>query len=1099
MTQIQTGLANRGHFLSGFEDKAFCSFNGLCLQQISRAIALLSAVIGSSFLGQAGAEAGLKDREVRRAGSTPVVTGNIPTQSAFPDTLFSLKISPTGYFTDSDSGGFKLDVVEKSSQTPLSWLNLELEEIHYLSSQSSTLDTSRDLHIVGNLAYIANGFSGLSIVDISNPNNPILLGSRDTPGDASGIDVEGNYAYIADYTSGLQIIDVSNPNNPTMAGSYEGSVSPRTLDVEGNFAYLAGSSGGLKIVDVSDPYNPTLAGIYGASANGIQTVGNLTYVASPTSGLQIIDVSNSSATTLTGSYDLTTAYNVRVLGNLAYIADINFGLYIIDVSDPTDPTLAGSYRLRSGAFGLDVSGHYAYITNDVDNLQVFDVSNPSAPTLIGTYFGKRLSEVSVIGNFIYSVEFSFGLTILEETLQLSGTPKTTDIGNYELELIAEDLDLNRVSSTFTLRIESPPVVASSISNQLINVQAPFNLFLDQAVFPDPNDDVVHYTAKKVNQTALPAWLSFSPIGIFSGTPQSSDTGTYDIQVEAFDGTVLTRANTTFSLTVDHFPEVSATITNQAAEIAIPYYFQVPTGTFIDQDIGDTLSYNSNLGNGSPLPTWLSFNSTNLQFTGTPFAGDVGALTIALSATDTPGAVASTTFTLAVGEFPALLNPISSQLAATGTRYRFSIPGDTFTTPPGEILSYSASQADGSLLPAWLGFVGPRLEFQGTPQPSDKGAVSLKVVAEDSKGGTAQSLFDLSVIDTLSQEVARIGGSFNYQIPDDMISSPLGSVTYTVTLKDGSPLPAWLNYNPAANTISGVPPDGSDGAYSLLVTADDGVQPPVLGILTLNINPNAPPKVANPISSQTAQVGQTYTLVVPDNTFADPNDDLLTLSAKRVNEKSLPSWLTFTDRTLTGKPNPGDTDAFSDRTVPLQICATDDNQEACSTFDLTVQGTSNAETAVAILGPLVGAIGLAFGWYNKRGLLLNPWNREKYDKGTISVAIGTPFNYTFEAPKSEIKLIQAFEGRRMFGSLPAPKSLDEKGWLEWIKQDKPITGGNLLPCWLTYKEGGSELVSSSGPSQNDVGLYTVRAFAQGEIILEEVKLNVCNKTDKEVLL
>jgi hypothetical protein len=201
--------------------------------------------------------------------------------------------------------------------------------------------------------------------------------------------------------------------------------------------------------------------------------------------------------------------------------------------------------------------------------------------------------------------------------------------------------------------------------------------------------------------------------------------------------------------------------------------------------------------------------------------------------------------------------------------------------------------------------------------------------------------------------------------------------------------------------------------------------------------------------------------------------------------------------LTGKPGPGDTGAFNDKTVPLQICATDSDQEACSVFDLSVQGKSNAEIALAIFGPLAAIAGLALGWYSKRGVILNPWNRKNYDKGTKTVSIGMPFSHQFKIPKSKIKLVKAFKGRRMLGGLPAPKKLDEKGCLEWLKHDRSISGGSLLPDWIRYDAANTQLISNYVPRTEDFGLYTVRAYGHGEVILEEVRLDVGGQGSKNI--
>ncbi len=68
----------------------------------------------------------------------------------------------------------------------------------------------------GTKAYIADGGSGLQIIDISDPTALSILSSIDTPGYAFDIAlaVDESKAYIADGQSGIQIIDVSGINIP---------------------------------------------------------------------------------------------------------------------------------------------------------------------------------------------------------------------------------------------------------------------------------------------------------------------------------------------------------------------------------------------------------------------------------------------------------------------------------------------------------------------------------------------------------------------------------------------------------------------------------------------------------------------------------------------------------------------------------------------------------------------------------------------------------------------------------------------------------------------------------------------------------------------
>ncbi|MDP8240185.1 MAG: hypothetical protein P9X24_13935 [Candidatus Hatepunaea meridiana] len=84
-------------------------------------------------------------------------------------------------------------------------------------------DKARDLFVRGDYAYVATELSGLQILDISNPENPELVGYwDDNPLEAQCVYVSGDYAYITDgKQSGLRIIDISDPENPTETGYLE--------------------------------------------------------------------------------------------------------------------------------------------------------------------------------------------------------------------------------------------------------------------------------------------------------------------------------------------------------------------------------------------------------------------------------------------------------------------------------------------------------------------------------------------------------------------------------------------------------------------------------------------------------------------------------------------------------------------------------------------------------------------------------------------------------------------------------------------------------------------------------------------------------------
>ena len=95
------------------------------------------------------------------------------------------------------------------------------------------------------------------------------------------------------------------------------------------------------------------------------------------------------------------------------------------------------------------------------------------------------------------------------------------------------------------------------------------------------------------------------------------------------------------------PLVLAALADQHTTAGAAYSFTVADTTFIDLDVGDTLSFSASLATGSPLPTWLSFNAATRTFGSTPGALDAGDFDLKVTATDTQDATASDVFRLTV--------------------------------------------------------------------------------------------------------------------------------------------------------------------------------------------------------------------------------------------------------------------------------------------------------------------------------------------------------------------------------------------------------------------------------------------------------------------
>jgi len=235
---------------------------------------------------------------------------------------------------------------------------------------------------------------GLSVIDVSNPVNPHRLGGYDTSGRAKGIAVVGNHAYVAEGWEGLEVFDVSNPSDPQRVGGYETSGAANDVTVTDHYAYLAGGHWDnvaeitrdfLVVIDVSNPTSPQRVGGYdatweygGEEGTCVAVTSNFAYVGKGGFGLHVIDVTNPAKPQWVGRYYPGGGSNgARAIGNCLYVATED-GVHVLDVTAPASPKLAGVVETGGSVEDVSVSGRYAYLA-DGGGLRILDVSDPARP------------------------------------------------------------------------------------------------------------------------------------------------------------------------------------------------------------------------------------------------------------------------------------------------------------------------------------------------------------------------------------------------------------------------------------------------------------------------------------------------------------------------------------------------------------------------------------------------------------------------------------------------------------------------------------------------------------------------------------------------
>ncbi|MCA9759826.1 MAG: hypothetical protein KDA27_28775, partial [Candidatus Eisenbacteria bacterium] len=178
-------------------------------------------------------------------------------------------------------------------------------------------DWMYDVAVEGNIAVVANGNIGTGVIDVSDPAAPVLraqfdsnlpCGASTEPAYVQGVDIQGSLVFAAEEDCGLRILDISDPGNPVTVGTLDTPGGAIKVVVEGGIAYLADNPG-LKIIDVSNPSNPFLRSAVGGVCLDVAVADGYAYMAGDAQGIKVVDVHDPDAPVVVGSYD--TGYFAR--------------------------------------------------------------------------------------------------------------------------------------------------------------------------------------------------------------------------------------------------------------------------------------------------------------------------------------------------------------------------------------------------------------------------------------------------------------------------------------------------------------------------------------------------------------------------------------------------------------------------------------------------------------------------------------------------------------------------------------------------------------------------------------------------------------------
>ena len=282
------------------------------------------------------------------------------------------------------------------------------------------------IQLLNNTVYLADRQAGLLMINLQNPQQPQRIAAQPTFGNATDVVIQETFAYIADGKGGIQTIDVSTPASPKWVHRHAFGGTVYGLDVvetteDQRTIYVANGVGGLRTLEFTTPYHGTLT-------RNLSFTSNEQFGATRCTKIRVRDGYGFVAAE-TGMFVVDLARNtiVRHIPTTAPVSDIALhegyaylcaeSLIVVDSRAPQQSRIVFKRAMDGSAYRVVVdtaSPTYTYVAALEGGLHIFDIREPSVPRPVGSYATQgNATGVTLSEKRAYLLDSAVGVTVLD--------------------------------------------------------------------------------------------------------------------------------------------------------------------------------------------------------------------------------------------------------------------------------------------------------------------------------------------------------------------------------------------------------------------------------------------------------------------------------------------------------------------------------------------------------------------------------------------------------------------------------------------------------------------------------------------------------------
>lgn len=295
------------------------------------------------------------------------------------------------------SSNYNTIVVQNRHAFATSQWGLEIFSLSPAALRIGEIGTPGDaqaLAIDGNTVYVADGESGVHVIDSESLSGPRLIKTLGGFQDARDVHVADGNLYALDAVRGLLVFnqqDIGNIEHPHPRSTFRTAGTPFKITTnEDGTIFLSDNARGLYLLS-NDPLGGYLVdATIPLLALDFEIFGN--YALTVSRDLRIINIGSPLATQqISGLNTPGTTTSVTFYEGLLYLTDQQSGLHIVDVNRLKSPRLISSHATIGNAqdvafwYSNADENTYAYIADGMGGIQTLDITEREKPIWLSNY------------------------------------------------------------------------------------------------------------------------------------------------------------------------------------------------------------------------------------------------------------------------------------------------------------------------------------------------------------------------------------------------------------------------------------------------------------------------------------------------------------------------------------------------------------------------------------------------------------------------------------------------------------------------------------------------------------------------------------------